>query len=116
MNVVNVLLIDNNTLGAGEHTFEGVELTHMIYYDIIARITGTCAGSIKLQKCDDPDDVVRLEDEVWFDIPSSSQNFTNATDLNWTATDVGFRLIRAVVTVSSGSAVTSMRLNAKGFI
>lgn len=76
-------------------------------------IDTTIAGSVKLQKSDEPG-----TDEyphVWFDVGSSSQNFSGSTTLNWGITDIGYRALRAVVTVTSGTVTVRVRVNAKGF-
>lgn len=75
--------------------------------------TATIAGSIKLQKCNDPESVPEA-DRTWFDITSSSQNFTATSNLNWTGVDVGYRLLRAVATVTSGTVTAAIRINGKG--
>lgn len=72
--------------------------------------TATIAGSIKLQKNDQPDDVTAR----WVDITSSSQNFTATIDLAWALVDIGYRQLRAVVTVTSGTVTAALRINAKG--
>ncbi len=73
-------------------------------------IVTTLAGTVKLQKNDEPEDAA----ENWLDVTSSSQAFSGATTLNWTLTDIGYREIRAVVTTTSGTVTASVRLNAKG--
>jgi hypothetical protein len=73
-------------------------------------VNTTIAGSVKLQKSDDPSSVT----QTWFDITSSSQNFSGSTTLNWAYADVAYPYIRAVVTVTSGTVTTSVRINGKG--
>lgn len=81
-------------------------------------VTATLAGSIKLQKNNEPEplnpDYAGFT-PVWFDITSGSQPFSGATTLNWTAVDVGYRSLRAVVTTTSGTVNVRMRINSKGF-
>lgn len=72
--------------------------------------TTTLAGSVKLQKNNEPESA----DGIWFDITSSSQSFSGATTLNWALVDAGYRALRAVVTVTSGTITASVRANAKG--
>ncbi len=76
-------------------------------------VTTTLTGAVKLQKCDDDDDTPDAL-KTWFDITSSSQAFAAAATLNWTLVDIGFRLLRAVVSTTSGTVLASIRLNAKG--
>ncbi len=74
-------------------------------------VTTALAGSIKLQKTNDP---ATVASPTWFDITSSSQSFAAAAVLNWTGADVGYRALRAVVTVTSGEVTAAIRINAKG--
>lgn len=90
--------IDQTDAGTGTHT---------------VAVTTTIAGSVKLQKCNDPDEVPDAS-KTWFDVPSSSQSFSAAGSLNWTGVDVGYRRLRAVAAVTSGTVTVSLRLNAKG--
>lgn len=73
-------------------------------------VTTTIAGSVKFQKNNEPEGATA----IWFDVGSSSQNFSGATTLNWTAVDVGYREVRAVATVTSGTVTASVRINGKG--
>lgn len=90
--------IDITDAGTGTHTIV---------------VTTALAGTVKLQKCDDPDSVPDAS-KKWFDITSSSQSFAAAADLNWTLVDIGYRLLRAVVATTSGTVTATIRLNAKG--
>lgn len=84
-------------------------------------VTTTIAGTIILQKTDDPPQTVT---PGWIDIGtgvagyivtgSSSQAFAGATKLSWKIENFGFRQLRAVVAVTSGTVVASVRLSAKG--
>lgn len=77
----------------------------------------TLAGSVKLQKNNEPKGATG----VWVDIDddevlntTNSQNFAAAGNLNWVLKEIGFRALRAVVTTTSGTAQTSIRINGKG--
>ncbi len=72
--------------------------------------TATIAGTIKLQKNNEPASLP----PIWFDIGSSSQAISGATVLNWAYADVGYRSVRAVVALTSGTVVASVRINGKG--
>lgn len=87
--------VDITDQGTGTHTFTP---------------NTTLAGSIKLQKNDEPETLTAK----WSDIASSSQNFTTAGLLNWDLTTMGYGDIRAVVTVTSGTVIVYVRINAKG--
>lgn len=75
-------------------------------------ITTALAGTVKLQKCNDPDSVPEA-DRVWFDIAAATA-FSAAGNINWALVDIGYRLIRAVATVTSGTVTLNLRINAKG--
>jgi hypothetical protein len=78
-------------------------------------VTTTIAGSVKLQKTDDLVNVAGDgSSPTWFDVTSSSQNFTGTTTLNWALTDIGYPYLRTVVTVTSGTVTAAVRINAKG--
>lgn len=84
--------------GAGTHT---------------VTVNATIAGTVKLQKCDDPDSVPDSA-KTWFDITSSSQSFSATVNLNWAYADVAYRALRAVVAVTSGTVTAAIRVNGKG--
>jgi plastocyanin len=87
-----------------------IDLTNAGTGNHVVTITTTIAGSIKLQKNNEPENLT----PVWFDIASSSQNFTGTSTLNWEYADKGFREIRAVAAVTSGTVTISLRINGKG--
>lgn len=76
-------------------------------------IVTTIAGSVKLQKSDEPGS--DAYPHIWYDIASSSTNFSGTTVLNWGLADIGYNALRAVVTVTSGTVTVSVRVNGKGF-
>lgn len=80
-------------------------------------VVQTLAGSIKWQKNNEPES----EDAVWVDIDdnevtatTNSQSYSGAGNLNWVINDVGFRSLRSVVDNTSGTALITVRVNAKG--
>jgi len=87
--------VDITAHGSGTHT--------------VAVVT-TLAGSVKLQKSNSE---TTNESPVWFDIASSSQNFSGTTVLNWAYADVAYNLLRAVVTTTSGTATVGIEAMAK---
>lgn len=87
--------IDITDVGSGNH---------------VLVITTTIAGSVKLQKNNEPEDATA----IWHDVASSSTNFTGTGTLNWALADIGYRELRAVVTVTSGTVTVAIRANAKG--
>jgi hypothetical protein len=76
-------------------------------------VTTAISGSIKLQKTnDDP----KKSDAVWLDITGTTQNFSSATNINYTTAFIGFRAIRSVTTVTSGTIRMRVQINGKGRI
>lgn len=87
--------IDITDAGTGTHT---------------VAVTTTLAGTVKLQK-----NVQAVDsDLVWFDVPDSSQNITAAGNFAWALTDIGYRSLRMVVTITSGTVSVTARINGKG--
>lgn len=87
--------IDITDAGTGTHT---------------VAVTTTLAGTVKLQK-----NVQAVDsDPVWFDVPDSSQNITAAGNFAWALTDIGYRSLRMVVTITSGTVSVTARINGKG--
>lgn len=86
--------IDITSTGTGVHTVV---------------VDTTIAGTIKLQKNNEPDAATA----IWFDVTSSSQSFTGTTALNWAVVDAGYHSLRGVVTVTSGTVTVSLRANGK---
>ncbi len=81
-------------------------------------VTTTIAGSVKLQKNNEPENPVGASapnTPVWVDVGSSSQNFSGTTTLIWDYDGIANRSIRAVVTVTSGTVTARIRYNAKGY-
>lgn len=113
MRILNDVLLPTQSVTSSA-TSVTQDIQHIYAIDVMASVTvvsGTIAGSIKLQKSDDP---AGTASPVWFDIASSSQSFSGATTLNWAYADVAYPFVRAVVTVSSGTAGITMRINGKG--
>lgn len=78
-------------------------------------VNATIAGTIKLQKNNEPYD----QPPIWFDIASASQVISAAGVLNFELTnkglgEIGYRSLRALVTVTSGAITVSLRVNGKG--
>lgn len=73
-------------------------------------ITTTLAGSVKIQVNNEAEG----ETANWVDLPSSSTNFSSAGNILFNYDNAGYRAIRVVVTVTSGTVGVALRINAKG--
>lgn len=73
-------------------------------------ITTTLAGSVKIQVNNEAEG----ETANWVDLPSSSTNFSSAGNILFNYDNAGYRAIRVVVTVTSGTVGVALRVNAKG--
>lgn len=77
------------------------------------------AGSIKLQKNNEPDGTGI--DPIWVDLDddevlnsTNSQSYAAAGNLNWVLREMAMRELRCVVTNTSGTVTVSVRVNSKG--
>lgn len=77
----------------------------------------TLGGSVKLQKNSQPE----TETPVWVDLTngeclngSASQSFSGAANLSWALAHVGFRGLRAVFAVTTGTVSCTLRVGGKG--
>lgn len=71
--------------------------------------TATLTGTFVLQKNNEPADLT----PIWKDIAAATV-ISAAVVLNFPLVDMGYREIRAVVTMTSGTVLVSARINAKG--
>ncbi len=72
-------------------------------------VNQTVAGAVKLQKNDAPIGAT----PIWIDVPSSSQNMSTTTHLNWALDGVGYREVKPVISGTSGAVSAVLQLNAK---
>lgn len=86
-----------------------IDITNAGTGNHVVVITTTIAGTVTLQKNDEPAD----ETAVWKDIAAGTA-FTGTITLNWPLVDIGYRELRAVVAVTSGTVTAAVRVNAKG--
>jgi hypothetical protein len=106
----------DGTIGIETKTSNPFDISHMPIVSVTATVglvTGSLSGTYKLQFTNDPDSVP-ASNQVWIDIPSSSTAFTASGSVGFNYESLGYRAIRATVTISAGSATLSVRVNAKG--
>lgn len=72
--------------------------------------TTALAGSVKIQVNNEPINGT----PNWVDLPSSSTNFSAAGNTLFNYDNGGYRSVRAVVTVTSGTVAPVLRINSKG--
>lgn len=109
LQTINALLVSNQNINASINS-SPLSMNQMLMYDIMAYITGTATGTVKLQKNDEP----KNAEPIWFDIAGTSQAFNNNATLNWIGANNSFQSLRAVVTIAAGSTFITIRANAKG--
>lgn len=95
-------------------------LAHMIGFSIQAVITGTAAGTIKLQGSSDPVPDARFDAATfpvsnWQDILDSSEPVTGAGVVDYNVQGTFYNWVRVVYTASSGTGTIAVTFNAKGF-
>lgn len=123
MRVFNEKIATNVVLSANRFT-PAVPLKSIVLYCIAAVITGTPAGTIKLQACNDPEtnDTSPIPNPQanptnWVDIANSSFAVSSAGETMWNVRDIGYNYVRvAYVDGSSGAstAVVNITFNGKG--
>ncbi len=80
-------------------------------------ITATIAGTVKLQKNNNPPDVTAVWvdlDDLEVDNGNNSRTLSAAGNVNWALWNVGFRELRALVTITSGAVTADVRIAGKG--
>lgn len=95
----------------GLENFEG--------YSVVASWTGTGAGTLALQACNNPftDNVYLIPDPnaVWADIPGSATTVTSGSgSQTWNVSDVYYRAFRVTWTRTSGTGTYTAYIFAKG--
>lgn len=114
--IQTAVLLNTNVTGAH------VPLKNMFMYSIVAIITGTPTGTLKLQASNDPEtnDTVPLSDNPpvnWVDVANSSFSVSAAGNTMWNVTDVAYNYVRVIYTDSSGAtstAIMTVVFNGKG--
>lgn len=95
-------------------------LAHAWGYSIQAIITGTLAGSIKLQgSCDPAPDAnfsaANYPVVNWTDISGSTQTVSGVGSITWDVSRSAYSWVRVVYTAASGTGTISEQIFTKGF-
>lgn len=99
---------------------DAVPLKSIYMYNIVAIITGTPTGNIKLQASNDPEtnDSIPLPAPTnWVDIGDSGFALTSAGNTMWNVREIGYNYVRVVYTdISGGTSTATMTVifNGKG--
>lgn len=120
MRVLNETLLSNGDASGNLTSAQGL-LAHVFGFSIQVEITGTAAGTIKLQGSNDPvPDTFGPSPSSypvvnWSDIADSSQPVTGAGSVFYNFDGCFYNWVRVVYTASSGSGTMTITLNTKGF-
>lgn len=120
MRVVNEVIF-NALDGSVNQTSVPLIVDHSWGYAIQLVITGTVAGTVKLQGSCDPGPNANFQAANdtqavnWTDIANSSLPITGAGTLTYDVVKTAYPFVRVVYTASSGTGTISARFNAKGF-
>lgn len=120
MRVVNEALLSAADASVSQTSAPAI-VDHAWGYAIQAVITGTAAGTLKLQgSCDaGPNANFQAANDPyvvnWTDIANSSQPVTGAGTVAYDVVKSAYPWVRVVYTASSGTGTISVRFNAKGF-
>jgi len=106
---------------SGDLVSEGVSMEYQYGISIQAVISGTAAGTLKLQGSNDfgnPSEAagpVHGQNVVnWSDIADSSAPVTGTGTVTWNFQGVFYKWIRVVYTATSGTGTMNIRANTKG--
>jgi len=120
MRVVNELIF-NAVDGSISQTSAPLIVDHSWGFAIQLVITGTVAGTVKLQGSCDPGPNANFQAANdpyivdWTDIANSSLPVTGAGTLTYDVVKTAYPWVRVVYTASSGTGTITARFNAKGF-
>lgn len=119
MRILNEILLNAGD-ASGDLTSNHGLLAHVFGYSIQAVITGSAAGTLKLQGSSDPVpdsnfNVVSYPVSNWTDIVNSSEPVTGAGTVIYNVEGVFYNWVRVVYTSSSGTGTMTIRFNSKGF-
>lgn len=117
--LINTKVFLPATSGATSFNSTGYPLGHVVLFYIQAVITGTLAGTAKLQTSGEPiltgDPNAQPASTSWVDYTGSSQTIASAGVAAWNVADVGFNWVRIVYTASSGTGTITGTIDTTGF-
>jgi hypothetical protein len=122
MRVFNKQIATNVSIASG-FTSAYVPLKSTYMYSMVAIITGSPTGTLKLQASNDPEtndtqiNSTGLPPAVgpsnWVDIANSTFTITSAGETMWNVRDPAYNYVRVVYT-GSGAATMTLIVNSKG--
>lgn len=120
MRLLNELLSDAQDASVSFNSSPGL-LAHVFSFSIQGVITGTAAGTMKLQGSNDPVPDANFRQTAvwtptnWTDIADSAEPITGAGNIMYDFNHCpGYNWVRVVYTASSGTGTITLRLNTKG--
>ncbi len=122
MRTLNKQIATNVVLNTNVNS-DFVPLKNIYMYSIMAIVTGTPTGTIKLQASSDPEtndtqpNMEALKPVNWADIVDSSFTLTTAGNTMWNVRETGYNYVRVVYVDASGgtsTATMSIIANCKG--
>lgn len=119
MRIISETLLNSGN-ASGNLTSSALYLDQMYGFAMQAVVTGTAAGTIKLQGSVDfgPRSNALVDDgsniSNWNDVSGSSQAVTGAGTVTWNFNGVFYKWVRCVYTSTSGTGTLTVVANAKG--
>jgi hypothetical protein len=120
MRVVNEIILQPSDASVNQTSLPAVT-DHSWGYAVQVIVTGTAAGTVKLQGSCDPGPNANFQaanDTTvinWTDIANSSQPVTGAGTVTYDVVKTAYPWVRVVYTASSGTGTIAAHFNAKGF-
>lgn len=119
MRIIREVILDTVDGTQDQISLHGL-LAHTFGFSIQLLITGTIAGSVKLQGSDDPVPdsnflATTMTVTNWTDIVGSTQSITGAGTLTYNVSDSMFNFVRVIYTYGSGTGTITAIFNGKGF-
>lgn len=120
MRTLNEVLLNAGD-ASGDLESSVLDLEQIMGFAITAVITGTAAGTIKLQGSTDPgkpgpaQGTLGIDVVNWTDIAGSSQAVSGAGTVTWNFSGAFYKWAKVVYTSTSGTGSITCIANAKGF-
>jgi hypothetical protein len=119
MRLLNEVLLNAGDASVNITSMHGL-VAHVFGYNIQIIMTGTAAGSVKLQGSSDPVpdsnfNVANFPVTNWTDIERSTYPINGVGTLDFNVADSYYNWVRVVYTAASGTGTMTIRLNTKGF-
>jgi hypothetical protein len=109
MRLLNDILMNASDASANVNSL-GIDSSFMVAVSASAVVTGTAAGTLKLQACND-----KLTPTHWIDVPSASQAVAGAGNYLIPKLDVAYQWLRVIYVSTSGTGTITANLKSIGF-